>query len=98
MENLIIAENDYYELLKTILNKKYTIVKKSELNKYQLKFIKTYIELINEIKSLDNYYEYVKHLLSNKKALTKAIEIESLNMKRAEMFDNLLDFEIIDLA
>ena len=31
-------------------------------------------------------------------ALTKAIEIEKLDMKRSEMFDNLLDFEIINLA
>jgi len=98
MENLATEENDNYEILKKILNKKYKLVKKTRLNKYQLNFIKTYIELIKEIKSLDNYFEQVKHLLSNKMALTKAIEIEKLDMKRSEMFDNLLDFEIINLA
>ena len=98
MENLATEENDNYEILKKILNKKYKLVKKTRLNKYQLKFIKTYIELIKEIKSLDNYFEQVKHLLSHKRALTKAIEIEKLDMKRSEMFDNLLDFEIINLA
>ena len=98
MENLATEENDNYEILKKRLNKKYLLVEKSELNEYQLQFIKTYIELINEIISLDNYYKQICHLISNKKALTKVAEIEILNMKRADMFDNLLDFEIIYLA
>ena len=98
MENLATEENDNYEILKKILNKKYKLVKKTRLNKYQLNFIKTYIELIKEIKSLENYFEQVKHLLSKNRISIKIDEIITEKNKRDNLFEKLIDCKVIFLT
>ena len=87
-----------YELLKSRLNKKYKLIEKSELIEFQLQFINTYISLCLQINSLDSYFEVVKHLLSNNRTIKKLERLEILRYKRDNYFNDLLDYNIIDLA
>ena len=87
-----------YELLKSRLNKKYKLIEKSELIEFQLQFINKYISLCLHINSLDSYFEVVKHLLSNNRTIKKLERLEILRYKRDNYFNDLLDYNIIDLA
>ena len=104
MENLATEEKDYYELFKRLLKNKYTFVEKyilaekSELNTFQLECIKKYIKTLEKIKSLQLYFNQVKHLLSNNRTIKKLNRIEILIDKRDDYFNDLLDYQIIDLA
>ena len=98
MENLATEEKDYYAILKRILNKRYILSEKSELNIFQLECIKKYIKTLEKIKSLELYFNQVKHLLSNNRTIKKLERLEILRYKRDDFFNDLLDYNIIDLA
>jgi hypothetical protein len=87
-----------YELLKSRLNKKYKLIEQSELIEFHLECIKKYIKTLEKIKSLDSYFEVVKHLLSNNRTIKKLERLEILRYKRDNYFNDLLDYNIIDLA
>jgi len=97
MENLETEEKDYYAILKRILNKRYILSEKSELIEFHLECIKQYIKTLEKIKSLQLYLEQVKHL-SNNRTIEKLERLEILRYKRDNYFNDLLDYNIIDLA
>ena len=58
---------------------------------------KKYIKTLEKIKSLQLYLEQVKHL-SNNRTIEKLERLEILRYKRDDFFNDLLDYNIIDLA
>ena len=100
-----IDENDYYYLLKDLLNKKnnlntitYKLVEKTILNKSSLLSIEKYIKKLKKIESLKLYFEQVKHLLSKNRIIEKNNIFDLLIDIRDDLFNYLLDYHIIYLA